>query len=116
MRFTQVPVAFRKRTTGKSFVSLKYPLKVLPQIVMVLVGVKPLKIFGPAGLICLVLGFAIGCTQLLLWLSGYATKPVTNVNLVLGLLFFGLQTLFFGLLADLIVKKTAGLTRQPNSN
>lgn len=112
MRFAQVPVAFRERKTGKSFVSLKYPLKVIPQIVMVLVGVKPLKVFGPIGVSCLLLGLIIGFAQFSLWLFGGAMKPVTNVNLVLGLTLFGMQTLFFGLLADLIVKKTMGLPRQ----
>ena len=32
MRFAQVPVSFRERTTGKSFITLRYPLRVLPQI------------------------------------------------------------------------------------
>jgi glycosyltransferase involved in cell wall biosynthesis len=113
MRFAQVPVAFRKRLTGSSFVSLKYPLKVIPQIVMVLVGVKPLKVFAPIGVFCLLLGGGIATVQFILWLFAESAKPVTNVNLVLGLLLFGMQSLFFGLLADLIVKKTAGITRHP---
>jgi hypothetical protein len=39
-----------------------------------------------------------------MWLLNKTLKPVLHVNFVLGLSFFGLQTLFFGLLAELIVR------------
>ncbi len=104
MRFAQVSVAFRKRLTGKSFVSMKYPFKVSYQILMILVSVKPMKIFGSLGLIFFLAGTTIFFTELTLFLRGSITKPVEHVNLVLGLTLFGLQTIFFGLLAELIVK------------
>lgn len=105
MRFAQVPVAFRKRETGRSFVSLKYPFKVLPQILMVLVGVRPLRVFGPIAAVFLFLGGGLFVAEVLMWLTGSASKPVTHVNLVMGSVLFGMQTLFFGLIADLIVKQ-----------
>lgn len=105
LRFAHVPVRFRPRTSGRSFVSLKYPFKVLPQIVMVLVGVKPLKVFGPLGLAFLLAGTAVFATDLVQWLRGINPKPALHVNAILGLSLFGIQTLFFGLLADLIVKR-----------
>lgn len=103
MRFEHCPVSFRKRVTGKSFVSLKYPAKVLPQIVMVVVGVKPMKIFAPIGLSFFCLGMVVFCIELLDWIFGGALKPVTHVNAVLGSILFGIQTLFFGILAQLII-------------
>ena len=36
MRFAHVPVTFRKRTTGESFVSMRYPFKVLPQLLIII--------------------------------------------------------------------------------
>ena len=105
MRFAHVPVTFRERTTGRSFVSLKYPFKALPQIAMVLVGVRPMKLFAPIGLGFMALGALIFGGELALWLAGRATKPVEHVNFVLGTGLFGLQTLFFGLLAQLIVER-----------
>jgi glycosyltransferase involved in cell wall biosynthesis len=102
MRFGQVPVEFHARKAGRSFVSLKYPVKVLPQLIMVLIGVAPLKIFGTIGLFFLVLAGVVSVTQISDYLLSGAEKPIMNVNLVLGLLFFGLQSLFFGLLAALI--------------
>jgi len=105
MRFEHVPVSFRRRTTGRSFVTLRYPVKVLGQIVLVLVGVRPMKVFAPLGLAFVGLAAAVFVWQLVEWLAGQAPKPVRNVNLVLGAGLFGLQTFFFGLLAELIVRR-----------
>ena len=104
MRFAHVPVTFRKRLTGASFVSLTYPAKVLPQIIMVIVGVKPLKIFGTIGFFFIIIGFSVFCYEVMGWIFGDASKPVRSVNLVLGSSLFGLQTLFFGILAQLVVE------------
>lgn len=103
MRFAHVAVSFTQRRHGKSFVSLKYPMKVLPQILMVLCAVRPLKIFAPIGLLFLFIGGSVFTWQFANWILGMSEKPVENVNLVLGSLLFGLQTLFFGILAQLIV-------------
>jgi glycosyltransferase involved in cell wall biosynthesis len=104
MRFAHVPVSFRRRTTGKSFISLKYPFKVLPQMLMVLIGVKPFKIFGPLGGAFLGIAALIAVWEMTLWCCGQLPKPILHVNFVLGFSFFGLQTFFFGLLAELIVR------------
>lgn len=105
MRFAHVDVDFRKRETGKSFVSYKYPFKVLPQILQIIIGVKPLKFFAPIGLIFLGLALLVAIIEILMFIFGSLEKPIEHVNFVLGFSTFGLQTLFFGLLADLIVKK-----------
>lgn len=103
MRFEHCPVSFRKRVTGKSFISFKYPAKVLPQIIMVIVGVKPMKIFAPVGLSFFIIGVLVFGIELIVWACGGAAKPVTHVNAVLGSILFGIQTLFFGILAQLII-------------
>lgn len=107
MRFSAVDVDFRKRETGKSFISYKYPFKVLPQILQIVIGVKPLKFFAPIGLAFLGLGITVSAVEMLSWIIGSSPKPIVHVNLVLGTSLFGVQTLFFGLLADLIVKTKA---------
>lgn len=104
MRFAHVPVSFRRRTTGRSFVSLKYPFKVLPQLLMVLISIKPFKIFGPIGGLFLAIAALIAVWEMAMWCRGVAPKPILHVNFVLGFAFFGLQTFFFGLLAELIVR------------
>jgi glycosyltransferase involved in cell wall biosynthesis len=105
MRFEHVPVTFRKRETGESFISLSYPFKVLSQIVLVLTGVKPMKVFAPLGLFFLGLAAIVFCWEVAIWFVGDAVKPVRSVNFVLGTGLFGMQTLFFGLLAELIVRR-----------
>lgn len=104
MRFAHVPVRFRKRITGRSFVSLKYPFKVMYQIFMVLVTAEPMRIFATIGIAFLAAAFLIIGAELVLFFLEYTSKPVQHVNAVLGLLFFGLQTFFFGVLAELIIK------------
>jgi glycosyltransferase involved in cell wall biosynthesis len=103
MRFSQVSVEFEPRRAGKSFVSLIYPFKVLPQIVLVIAMTKPMKIFGTCGMLFLLFGTALFAFQLGQWMLGLTDKPVTNVNLVLGASLFGLQMVFFGILAKLVV-------------
>jgi len=104
MRFAHVPVTFRKRETGKSFVSLKYPFIVLFQILMLLIGVKPIKIFGSLGLFFLSLALVITAKEMTQWLFYDAIKPVVHVNAVSVLLMLGMQCFFFGLIAELIVR------------
>jgi glycosyltransferase involved in cell wall biosynthesis len=105
MRFAQAPVRFRKRETGTSFVSARYPFVVLQQLLMVLVGVKPMKVFAPIGGVFLLLGTVVFSYEIVQYMVGLASKPVGNVNLVLGSVLFGVQTLFFGILAQLIIER-----------
>jgi glycosyltransferase involved in cell wall biosynthesis len=105
MRFAHVDVAFRKRVTGKSFISFKYPFRVLPQIIMVLASVRPMRIFFPVGLFFLMLAGGVFFYEIATWMiMGGIEKPVRSVNLVMGSGLFGLQTIFFGILAELIVQ------------
>ncbi len=106
MRFEHAPVTFRPRRSGDSFISMRYPFKVLGQIVLVLVSVRPMKVFAPIGLSFVALAACVAAWQIATWLSGSAPKPIENVNFVLGAGLFGLQTFFFGLLAELIVRRT----------
>ncbi len=109
LRFSHVSVSFNKRNEGESFVSLSYPFKVIPQIIQVIIGVKPLKVFGPIGWLFLSLGIIVFLFQFISYLLNFTEKPVENVNLVLGSLLFGIQILCFGFLADLVVKMNRNL-------
>ena len=109
LRFSHVSVSFNKRDNGKSFISMSYPFKVIPQIIQVIIGIKPLKVFGPIGWFFLSLGVFVFLFQFISYLLDYSKKPVENVNLVLGSLLFGIQVLCFGFLADLVVKMKRNL-------
>jgi glycosyltransferase involved in cell wall biosynthesis len=103
LRFAHVDISFEERKTGESHITLRYPLKVLPQLVMVLIGVRPMKVFLPIGIFFTGIALAVAGFQLADWIFGDATKPITNANLVLGTSFLGIQSLFFGMLAELVV-------------
>ncbi len=105
LRFAQVPVSFMERRAGLSFVSLKYPFRVLPWILVTLAMVKPLKVFLPIAALFLAASCGLFGVEFTYWTLGQATKPVEHVNLVLGLLLFGLNTAYFGLLAELVVRR-----------
>ena len=103
MRFMEVPVVFHPRTSGESFVSLKYPLKVFPQMLRTLIMVNPLKVFMPAGVFLIFCGVAM---FLLEWyLVNHRIIEKLHDSTIVVLIIFGIQTAFFGLLADLIVNK-----------
>jgi hypothetical protein len=57
------------------------------------------------------LGTIVFAVQLGQYLLGASDKPVTNVNLVLGTSLFGLQMLFFGVLAKIVVLTRPGRDR-----
>ena len=107
MRFEQVPISFNRRETGSSFVSLKYPFKALPQILMLMVLVRPLKVFLPLAAFFLVAAAGVFLVEMALWLAGHTARPVEHTNLVLGLAMFGLNTGFFGLLAEVGVRRNS---------
>jgi glycosyltransferase involved in cell wall biosynthesis len=104
MRFASVPVSFRKRETGRSFVSFRYPFKVLPQIFWLLVGVRPMRIFGTIGGLFIAIATAVMIWDYWHFLDGSYSQPIQHVNAVLGTGLLGLQTFFFGVLAQLIVR------------
>ena len=99
MRIMEVPVIFHKRETGKSFISWRYPLKVLPPIFRLFVHINPLKIFIPLGMIFIMLGVivAIALFNGMQRILGDATISI--------FIMVGIQVILFGFLADLMSKK-----------
>ncbi|MDD5070126.1 MAG: glycosyltransferase family 2 protein [Candidatus Omnitrophica bacterium] len=98
MRVIEVDVVFHKRMTGKSFISWRYPFKVLPTIIRLFVHINPLKVFIPLGGFFIFLGF---CLALYVLSNGSGFFGDTSISiLVVG----GIQIIIFGLLADLISK------------
>jgi hypothetical protein len=62
-----------------------------------------MKIFVPIGSLFLGLGIIVFLWELIEYFEGLTTRPVEDVNLVLGSGLFGLQTIFFGILAELVI-------------
>lgn len=103
MRYMEVPVVFHPRTSGKSFISLKYPFKVLPQILRTLIMVNPLKVFMPIGLFLIFGGMVMFVIEW--YLVNHQIIEKLHDSTIVVMILFGIQTAFFGLLADLMVNK-----------
>lgn len=101
MRVIEVPVLFHKRKTGKSFISWRYPFKVLPTIIRLFIHINPLMIFLPIGLVMIILGLMLGGFMMIKDEIFFRFGGATFTALVVG----GIQVLLFGLLADLMSKK-----------
>lgn len=96
-RVAEVPVVFHKRISGKSFISLKYPFRVLPTILRMLARGNPLSIFVPVGLL-VAIGGLVGGFILLISPNQLFFGDATIAILVIG----GLQIILFGMLADML--------------
>ena len=104
MRYGQTPVTFRQRSSGRSFISWKYPFAVAAQILLTLVLARPLRLFLPLSLAFLGTGAIVVGTELVLWANGTGAEPVEHVNLVLGLTILGTNMACFGVLAELVMR------------
>lgn len=98
MRVIEVPVDFYKRTSGKSFISFKYPFKVFPNIIRLFIHSFPLRIFASVGLLFILLGFFLAYLVLLGKITFLGDASI------MILLIAGIQFVFFGLIADIISK------------
>jgi len=99
MRIIEVPVVFHPRKSGKSFISFRYPIKVLPTLLRFMVTVNPLKIFLPLGLFLILMG--IFFMFLVLFRQTAVAGKVGMAVLLIG----GLQVIMLGLLADAVSNK-----------
>lgn len=101
-KFKQIPITFNKRIYGTSFISLKYPFKVFWQIFIVYSSLKPLSTFGKLGGLLMFLSVLISTYQIYLFNIGVNEKFIQNDDLVSLLFLFGIQTIFVGILGNLI--------------
>jgi len=104
LRYAEVPVVFSPRTKGRSFVSLKYPFKVFHQMLRIFVMVNPLKVFIPLSIFLWLVAFTWGGCEFFVY-KFYDSSIEFHDTSILLLIIAGIQTFFFGLLADLIVNK-----------
>jgi len=96
MRIIEVPVVFHKRTTGKSFISWRYPFKVLPTILRHYVRITPFTIFMPAGMLFILFSMLVAVARIRSGLCCFA-DPSFAVWFVGGVVI-----MFMGLLADMV--------------
>jgi len=108
-RFKEIPITFRKRGSGKSRL-IKHPLQYLKNAVLIFVKIErdfhPLAFFGGLGACLSAAGAILGLYLLYLFaIAGKVSVMEHQLTLVLSIFLFasGMQMLFFGLLADMIL-------------
>jgi|TARA_B100002003_G_scaffold184082_1_gene172372 glycosyltransferase involved in cell wall biosynthesis len=106
MRYHEVPVVFNARMTGKSFVSLRYPFFVVVNVFRMLLFANPLKMFSSVGFFLVFLAVLHSGVNILNQSYQWGLPSFfQDDGPRLALLIFGGQSFFFGVLADLIIKK-----------
>ncbi len=99
-RVIEVPVVFHKRMRGKSFISPRYPFRVLPVVLRMIVRTNPLRVFVPAGCVLISVGVIVALAVIFGW-----APPFVGDATVVVLLVGGIQIVMFGLLADIWAKR-----------
>ncbi len=105
-KFLQVPITFNKRVHGESFISYKYPFKVFWQIFIIYSSFKPMETFGKLGFFLIINSVIIAFYQIYRYLYGFSDKIIQSDNLISLLFLFGIQTVFVGVIANLINLKS----------
>lgn len=96
MRIIEVPVVFYMRKTGKSFISWRYPFKVLPTILRHYVRITPFTVFMPAGLLFIFFATVVAVMR-------YRSGVCFFADATFSAWFVGgVAIMFMGLLADMV--------------
>lgn len=104
-KITEIPIIARKTRASRLFHSpFQYAVKAWINILRIYRDYEPLYFFGRIGLFILSLGMAIGLYFVYLHLTVGIKGHLGLLFLMLILLVFGLQTIVFGFLADMMRK------------
>ena len=103
LKFSQINISLEARTSGKSFIGIKYPIYVLTNMIGLLIFRKHSSLLMTPGILLLFIGLLLFIYNIYIWLLGTASTvlsdPVLIIFLVVG--FFMFVT---GLLIQLIKK------------
>lgn len=103
LRVKQVPIKYRARVGEEKLRPYKDAASIIVTSIRLLRDYNPMKLFLPIGGILMLIGAALGVTVILQWLTqGVVTLFARTVLSALFVL-AGIQVLFFGFLADLLV-------------
>ncbi|MBF0518510.1 MAG: glycosyltransferase family 2 protein [Nitrospirae bacterium] len=105
MKYAEVPVVFYERKTGSSFVSLKYPFYVFINILRIMIYGSPLKVFTAIGSVMVIFSILYFIVTSIWenYLKNFSFLWIDKLSL--ATLIVGLQCFFFGILADLLIKR-----------
>ncbi len=102
-RIAEIPILARKTRKSRLFKNpFQYAIKAWINILRIYRDYEPLAFFGRVGGLCLFLGISIGFYFVYLHFTTGIKGHIGLLFLMLILLVFGLQTILFGFLADMM--------------
>jgi len=117
VRITEVEVTHHPRRYGRSKYGISRTLKVFLDLITVKFlqsfSTKPLQAFGPIGLLCGLIGFAISLYLTIVKLSGQNIGGRPLLLLGVLLIIVGIQLIVMGLLGEMLVRVYHESQRKP---
>jgi len=99
LSFSQINVTIKNRSSGNSFVGIKYPFNVLGSLVLLLIFRKTKYVITIPGVIFLIFGVLLLLNDVYLWLFGWEDKVISN-NIVIFLIILGIQFIAIGIVTN----------------
>jgi glycosyltransferase involved in cell wall biosynthesis len=100
----EIDVKIKNRKAGKSFIGIRYPVNVISSMVALILFRKSNKLLIAPGIIILLSGVFVFINDLVLWIGGKEDKIISN-NIVIFLVFIGLQMVSFGVIIEFLKKQ-----------
>ncbi|MCD1296096.1 glucosyl transferase [Methanocella sp. CWC-04] len=103
LKVVEVPIRYRQRIGDPKLKAYKDGSQILGLVIRMVRDYNPLTIFLPAGALLIVLGTILGSSVVYEWLTTGLVTRLASTVLSAFLIIAGLQIVFFGLLADIIL-------------
>ena len=104
LKILEIDVKIKNRDAGKSFIGIRYPLNVITSMIALAIYRRTNTFLIFPGLAIILAGGILFLNDLILWISGFEEKIISN-NVVLLTLFIGLQMISFGLVIEFLKKQ-----------
>lgn len=105
LKIIEVDVDLQSRSSGQSFIGLKYPIIVISNLLALYVYKKTAKVLIAPGVIILLIGLIILIYNVFLWSTSLRTQIISDQVLVL-LILFGAQLSITGFIIEIIKNKS----------
>ena len=104
LKILEIDVKIKNRDAGKSFIGIRYPLNVITSMIALAIYRRTNTFLIFPGLAIILAGGILFLNDLILWISGFEEKIISN-NIVLLTLFIGLQMISFGVVIEFLKKQ-----------
>jgi len=112
MKMMEIPITYRKRVGESKLDPIRGGMANLGVIARMMRDTEPLLLFGMLGSLAILLGLVAGSAVVWEWIVTGTQRHTATVILSVTTVTAGLQVILFGLLADMIKKRTRRATNK----